>query len=89
MSIYILFGLAALLLIGLIALVWRFWSDYVQVSPEDEEREREIASLNDAQANRVSDQQLTQPPDVDAAWQTMVQRGAGDAPRRRRTRRRR
>jgi hypothetical protein len=87
MSIYILFALAALLLIGLIALVWRFWSDYVQVSPEDEEREREIASLNDAQANRVSDEQLTQPPDVDAAWQTMVRRGAADAPRRRARRR--
>ena len=86
MSIYILFGIAALLLIGLIALVWRLWSDYLQVSPEDEEREREIASLNDAQAHRVSDQQLTHPPDIDAAWQTMVQRGSAGAPRRRRRR---
>lgn len=87
MTVYILFALAALLLIGLIALVWRFWGDYVQVSPEDEEREREIASLNDAQAHRVSDEQLTNPPDVDAAWQTMVQRGASNAPRRRARRR--
>jgi hypothetical protein len=87
MTIYILFAIAALLLIGLVALIWRLWGDYVQVSPEEEEREREIASLNDAQANRVSDQQLTHPLDTDSAWQTMVQRGAGTKPRRR-TRRR-
>lgn len=76
MMIYLLFGLAALLLLGLIALIWRLWTDYTQVGPDDEEREREIAALNDAQANRVSDQQLTHPLDADAAWRTMVQRGA-------------
>ncbi|GAB4438678.1 MAG: hypothetical protein OHK0015_32630 [Chloroflexi bacterium OHK40] len=85
MTVYILFGIAALLLVGLLALIWRLWSDYARLTPEEEEREREIASLNDAQANRVSDQQLTRPVDVDSAWQTMVQRGrAGTrhAPRR-------
>lgn len=87
MMVWLLFGLAALLLLGLVALLWRVWDAYAQISPEDEEREREIASLNDAQANRVSDQQLTRPPDPDAAWQTMVERGAtrpGRVPRGRR-----
>ena len=83
--IYLLFGLAALLLIGIVVLLWRLWGDYVQVGPDDEEREREMAALNDAQANRVSEQQLARPVDADDAWQTMVQRGA--APRRRRRRR--
>jgi hypothetical protein len=82
MTIYLLFGLAALLLLGLIALVWRMWNDYASVTPEGEEREREIASLNDAQAHRVSDQQLARPVDADSAWQTMVQRGMAGVKRR-------
>lgn len=82
MTIYLLFGLAALLLLGLIAMIWRLWNDYAQVTPADEEREREIASLNDAQANRVSDQQLTHPVDTDSAWRTMVQRGSTGLKRR-------
>lgn len=85
MTVYLLFALAAVLLLGLIALVWRLWNDYVQVDPENEEHEREIAALNDAQANRVSDQQLTRPVDADSAWQTMVNRGS--TPPRRRKRR--
>jgi hypothetical protein len=87
LTVYILFALAAALLLGLIAIIWRLWGDYVQVDPDDEEHEREIAALNDAQANRVSDQQLTRPVDADSAWQTMVSRGAA-APQRRRRRRR-
>jgi CHASE3 domain sensor protein len=82
--VYLLFAIAALLLIGLVLLVWRLWSDYAQVGPEEEEREREIAALNDAQANRISDQQLTRPIDADDAWQTMVQRGTPSRRRRRR-----
>ncbi len=84
MTVYILFTIAALLLIGLVALVWRLWGDYLQVSPEDEEREREIASLNDAQANRLSDQQLTRPIDTKTGWEIMVRRGGAGRPRRRR-----
>lgn len=87
MSIYLLFGVAALLLLGLIAMIWRLWNDYAQVSPADEQRDRELASLNDSQANRVSDQQLTHPADTDSAWQTMVQRGAGAVRRSRPSRR--
>lgn len=77
MTLYLLFGLAALALVGLIVLLWRLWCDYAHLSPETEERERELALLNDAQANRVSDQILASPPDPDAAWRTMVERGAG------------
>lgn len=85
MVVYLLFALAALLLVGLVALIWRLWSDYAQVGPDEEEREREIAALNDAQAHRISDTQLTRPVDSDDAWQTMVRRG-GAPPRRRRQR---
>lgn len=86
MLVYLLFGLAALLLLGLVALIWRLWRDYTQVGPDDEEHDREIAALNDAQANRISDTDLTRPIDADDAWKTMVQRGG--APRRRRQRKR-
>lgn len=86
-SLYLLFALAAALLVALVVALWRIWADYADRSPEDEELERELASLNDAQANRVSDTQLTRPVDADSAWQTMVQRGG--APRRQRRRPRR
>ncbi len=76
MTLYLLFGLTALALVGLVALLWRLWREYARLNPEVEERERELASLNDAQAHRVSDQILARPPDPDAAWQTMVERGA-------------
>jgi Flp pilus assembly protein TadB len=83
--LYLILALAAALLIGLAALLWRVWDSYTNRTPEDEVHEHELASLNDAQANRVSDQQLTRPIDNDSAWQTMVQRG-GPPPRRRRRR---
>lgn len=61
---------------GLIALaLWRVWAAFVRRTPADELRERDLAALNDAQANRISDSQLTRPPDPDSAWRTMVQRG--------------
>lgn len=84
LSLYLLFALAAALLVALVVALWRIWADYADRSAEDEELERELASLNDAQANRVSDTQLTRPVDPDDAWQTMVRRGG--APRKRRRR---
>jgi hypothetical protein len=75
MTAYFFFAIAALLLLGLIYLVWRLWGEYTQVSPEDEELERSIASLNDAQANRSSDQQIVRPMDADTGWDIMVRRG--------------
>ncbi|MEI7644110.1 MAG: hypothetical protein WCJ55_07500 [Chloroflexales bacterium] len=84
---YLLFAIAALLMILLAALIWRFWQGFVEVSPEEEELERSIASLNDAQANRVSDQQITRQMDTETGWQIMVRRGQR-ASRRERTPRR-
>ncbi|RRR74354.1 MAG: hypothetical protein EI684_07280 [Candidatus Viridilinea halotolerans] len=67
----------------LLAIVlWRAWAAFVRRTPDDEARERDLAALNDAQANRLSDSQLTRPVDTDGAWRTMVQRG--DRRRRRR-----
>jgi hypothetical protein len=75
LTTYLLFAGAALVLVGLVVLIWRGWAALVRRSPDDEALERELAALNDAQANRVSDQQLTRPVDPDTAWRTMVQRG--------------
>lgn len=82
----LLFGVAAVLLVGLLALIWRLWAEHARITPEDEEYEREIASLNDAQANRLSDQQLTRPIDTKTGWDIMVSRGGRGRPRRRRHR---
>lgn len=87
MTTYLLFAVAAVILVALVGLIWRIWNDYAERSPEDEERERELAELNDAQANRISDQHLTRPVDPDTAWRTMVQRG-GEPRRKRRPSRR-
>nr|WP_044200602.1 hypothetical protein [Oscillochloris trichoides] len=81
---YLLFAVAGLLLILLVALVWRFWQNVAQVSPEEEELDRTMASLNDSQANRVSDEQIVRQMDAETGWQIMVQRGQQSAPRRRR-----
>jgi hypothetical protein len=80
----VLFLIAAVILVGLIGLIWRVWQSYVQVTPDDEAFEREIATLNDSQANRLSDQQLTRPIDTDTGWKLMVQRGQEGQRRRRR-----
>lgn len=82
MTAYLLFGLAALILVGLAFLIWRLWSNYAQITPEDEEFERTIASLNDTQANRLSDKQLRRPIDTDTGWQIMVRRGLTNRARR-------
>jgi predicted PurR-regulated permease PerM len=84
---YLLFFVAALLMILLVALIWRFWQGFVDVSPEEEKLERSIASLNDSQANRTSDQQIARQMDTETGWQIMVRRGQraprGDRPPRR------
>lgn len=72
---YLLFAVAAVLLIVVAALIWRFWQSYAQVSPEEEELDRSIASLNDLQANRASDEQIVRQIDTDTGWQIMVRRG--------------
>jgi hypothetical protein len=88
MSYLIFFIVAAVLLLGLVYLIWRFWFDYANVGPEVSAFERDVAELNDAQANRISDEQLTRPLDTDSSWQIMVRRGSGRTRRNRRPRRR-
>ncbi|NTW01968.1 MAG: hypothetical protein HGA19_11875 [Oscillochloris sp.] len=80
---YLLFGLAALLMLFLVALIWRFWATYAHVSPEEEKLDRSIASLNDHQANRVSDEQIIRKMDTDTGWEIMVRRGRNTEHRRR------
>ncbi len=71
-----LIALIVTLLLGLVGLAaWRYWREQVNISPEDEELTREIAELNDRQANRMSDQRLRSGVDPDEAWRIMVQRG--------------
>lgn len=71
----VLFAIVALVLLGLLYMTWRFWWNYTQITPEDEEYEDRVATLNDRQSNRISDKQLTNPPSTEDAWSLMVHRG--------------
>ena len=55
--------------------VWRYWNNLTRVSPEEEEFDELMSELNDRQANRISDDLLTNPLSDEDAWQTMVRRG--------------
>ncbi|ACL23335.1 hypothetical protein [Chloroflexus aggregans] len=78
----------AALVTGLLGFIgwaaWRYWREQVNISPEDEILTREIAELNDRQANRISDQRLRSGIDPDEAWQIMVHRGQRNKTSRRR-----
>ncbi|MFO7170657.1 MAG: hypothetical protein DIU80_021725 [Chloroflexota bacterium] len=93
--VYIIFAVA---LLAAIYFLWRYWSDLVDRTPEEEAYERRISALNERQANRYSDDELTTVTDEDEAWRIMVERGraslrrdryAGDLHRRAGERRRR
>jgi hypothetical protein len=86
MTALIFVVIVGVLLVGLLVMLWRFWEDYARITPEETEYERDIASLNDAQANRFRDEQLTRQIDADTAWQVMVRRGRRAAGNRRRRR---
>jgi hypothetical protein len=92
---YIVF---ALLMVAAVYALWRYWEGLVDRSPEEEAFERRLTRLNERQANRYSDDELTTAPDEDEAWKIMVERGrrsrrrdryAGDLTRRAGDRRRR
>ncbi|MFV9507469.1 MAG: hypothetical protein AB4911_23190 [Oscillochloridaceae bacterium umkhey_bin13] len=87
MTVFLLWLVGTGIFAILIVVLWQIWQSYLSQSPAEEAQERNLAELNDAQANRVSDQHLTRPVDTDAAWRTMVERG-GEPPRRRRKPRR-
>jgi hypothetical protein len=80
----ILFIFFTALVAGALLLVWRYWNTIARVSPEEEAFDERMTELNDRQANRLSDDQLTHPLTDDDAWSVMVQRGRRDRERRRR-----
>jgi len=94
-----LFLVFAVLLLGVIYAVWRYWKGLAHLSAEETEFDERMAALNERQANRISDEQLTHPVTQDDAWSIMVNRGrrtgrrreryGGDLARRTRDRRRR
>jgi hypothetical protein len=79
----ILFLFFTALVTGALLLVWRYWNTIARVSPEEEDFDERMTALNDRQANRLSDDQLTHPLTDDDAWSVMVQRGRRDRERRR------
>jgi hypothetical protein len=80
----LLFLFFTLLIAGALLLVWRYWNAIAHVSPEEEAFDERMTALNDRQANRLSDDQLTHPLTDDDAWSVMVRRGQRDRERRRR-----
>lgn len=80
----LLFGVLVLVLIGIVFAVWRYWDNLSSVSPEEEAYDKRVASLNERQANRFSDDLLTHRMDEEDAWQIMVARGQKAARRRNR-----
>ena len=79
----LLFIFFTVLVAGALLLVWRYWNMIARVSPEEEDFDARMTALNDRQANRLSDDQLTHPLTDDDAWSVMVQRGRRDRERRR------
>lgn len=75
MTPIILFAICAALLLGAIYLLWRYWDNATRRSPEEEAYDKRVAQLNERQANRLSDEQLTHPVNEEDAWQIMVERG--------------
>lgn len=84
MLTWVLFLLIASMLLGWVYFAWRSWRATTQMTPEEQEYDNRVAALNDRQANRLRDDQLTQPVNNDDAWAIMVGRGR----RRERSRRR-
>lgn len=75
MTPIILFLICTVLLVGVSVWLWRYWDRATQMTPEEEAFDRRVARLNENQANRVSDEELSQVVDDDSAWQIMVERG--------------
>jgi len=84
----LLFIFFTALVAGALLLVWRYWNNIARVSPEEEEFDERMTALNNRQANRLSDEQLTHPLTDDDAWSVMVQRGRRERERRRKPPRR-
>jgi hypothetical protein len=72
---FLLFMLLAVVLLVVVYGLLRYWDTLVSKSPEEEAYDRRVADLNERQANRLSDDQLTHPISDDDAWQIMLRRG--------------
>jgi hypothetical protein len=71
----LLFVLLAFILIAVVYGIWRYWDSQVELSPDEEAYDKRVANLNERQANRITDEQLTRPPSDEDAWQIILQRG--------------
>ncbi|NOK60076.1 MAG: hypothetical protein GFH27_549291n269 [Chloroflexi bacterium AL-W] len=71
----VIFLVCAMIIIIVIYALWRYWEDLVNISPEEEAYDKDVALLNERQANRMSDARLTRPASEDEAWDVMIRRG--------------
>lgn len=72
---FFLFLVATVVLAGAVYVIWQLWWDYSQISSEEIEFETRVASLNNDQANRISDGHLIQPVNSEDAWRLMIRQG--------------
>jgi hypothetical protein len=79
-----LFIVFVVLIAAVLIAVWRYWIGLARVSPEEERYDELMSALNDRQANRISDEVLTNPLTDEDAWQIMVRRGRRVGARKRR-----
>ncbi|HEU5015956.1 MAG TPA: hypothetical protein VFT66_25760 [Roseiflexaceae bacterium] len=73
---FILFLLSAALLVGVVVILWRYWREYANITPEEEAFDKRVANLNERQANRLSNDQLAQSVSEEDAWKITLRRGA-------------
>lgn len=57
-EVNLLFAIVAVLVLLIFIAVWRYWSDKLNMSQEDEALERRMAALNENQANRRRDDEI-------------------------------
>ena len=57
-EVNLLFAIVAVLVLMIFVVVWRYWSDKLNMSQEDEDLERKMAALNENQANRRRDDEI-------------------------------
>ena len=58
LQVNLLFAIVAVLVLMVFVVVWRYWSDKLNMSQEDEALERRMAALNERQANRRRDDEI-------------------------------
>ena len=57
-EVNLLFAVVAGLVLLIFVAVWRYWSEKLNMSQEDEALERKMAALNENQANRRRDDEI-------------------------------